>query len=221
MSRHPDPSSGNRRDGIRSTAQAARTRILDAAEALFAEQGFDSTATTAIATAAHVPKGLIFYYFPTKEAILDALIAERLPTEPISDVVALVAPGDPATSLVNLDTALNLGQNDSSVLRVIIWREAETHTDVRTHVRTLRAHLHDTTMRVLQASSPAPVSVSAVRTAATAWVSAMLSAATTDRLFGRDGLPRAHEELQNVARLIAAGMSGMTPLPRMLARAWT
>lgn len=198
----------------------ARTRILDAAEALFAERGFDATATTAIAAAAHVPKGLIFYYFPTKEAILDTLMEERLPTEPLPELTALVAPGDPETSLVNLDAALNLGNHDSSMLRVIIWREAERRSTARMHVRTLRAYLHDVTMRVLQASAPAPVPLNALRAAASTWVSAMLSAATTDRLLARDGVARAREDIRTIARLVVAGMTGMSGASGTPARLW-
>jgi AcrR family transcriptional regulator len=37
-----------------------RTRILDAAEELFAEDGFDATPTARVADAADVPKGVVF-----------------------------------------------------------------------------------------------------------------------------------------------------------------
>lgn len=185
----------------------ARELILDAAEKLIATNGFDATSTAAVAAAAGVPKGLIFYYFPTKESILTALMAERLPTEPLDDITSLVAPGDPAASLVNLDTALNLCDHHSSVMRVIIWREAETHPDVREHLRRLRSYLHDATVRILQASAPFPVRPGTLRACATAWVSAMFSAATADRLFDLDNLPRVQsDELGNVAQLVAAGM---------------
>jgi AcrR family transcriptional regulator len=189
-----------------------RSRILDAAETLFATHGFDATATATIAAAADVPKGLIFYYFPTKEAILETLVAERMPAEPITDVNSLVEPGDPAASLVNLDTALNLRDHRSSVLRVIIWREADTHPDVRTHLYRLRSNLHDITMRLLQASAPGPVQPGTLRACATTWVSAMFSAASTDRLLDLDGLPRNREDLRTVARVVAAGMTGMGKL---------
>lgn len=200
------------RPGGRRARDESRTRILDAAETLFATHGFDATATAAIAVQAGVPKGLIFYYFPTKEAILETLVAERMPAEPITDVNALVEPGDPAASLVNLDTALNLRDHRSSVLRVIIWREADTHPDVRSHLHRLRSNLHDVTMRLLQASAPGPVQPGTLRACATAWVSAMFSAASTDRLLALDGLPRNREDLRTVARVVAAGMSGMGKL---------
>ncbi|MDQ4008407.1 MAG: TetR/AcrR family transcriptional regulator, partial [Actinomycetota bacterium] len=39
----------------------SRQRILDAAEDLFARDGFDATPTARIAKKAGVPKGLVFY----------------------------------------------------------------------------------------------------------------------------------------------------------------
>ncbi|MFE3100897.1 TetR/AcrR family transcriptional regulator [Nocardia tengchongensis] len=188
----------------------ARQLILDAAESLFAANGFDATATAAIAEAAGVPKGLVFYYFPTKDAILSALMAERVPPQPIDDIDAVVVPGDPAKSLVNMDAALNLRDHDSSVLRVIMWREADTHPDVRKQLRRMRDQLLDATARVLAASAPGPVQPGTLRACAAAWVSAMLAIASTDRLHALDGLPLpTADEILNVANVVAAGMTQM------------
>ncbi|MBJ8347997.1 TetR/AcrR family transcriptional regulator [Antrihabitans sp. YC2-6] len=186
----------------------ARQLILDAAEKLFATGGFDATSTGAVASEARVPKGLVFYYFPTKEAILTALIGERLPDEPIADLGSLVAPGDPAKSLVNLDTALNLRGHTSPVLRVILWREAETHPDVRAQMRRLRRQLHELTVRLLTSSTPHPVEARTLHACATAWVSAMFAAASGDRLRAMDGMARLHnDDLGGVAQLLAAGLT--------------
>ncbi|MBY8857778.1 TetR/AcrR family transcriptional regulator [Nocardia sp. CA2R105] len=186
----------------------ARQLILDAAESLFATHGFDATATAAIATTAGVPKGLVFYYFPTKDSILSALMAERIPANPLDDIDAVVSPGDPAGSLIALDAALNLRDHHSSVLRVIMWREADTHPDVRKQLRRMRDQLLDITARVLQASAPGPVQPGTLRACAGAWVSAMLAIATTDRLHTLDGLslPTA-DEILSISKVVAAGMT--------------
>lgn len=47
--------------------------ILNAAEELFIEVGYDQTTTRAIATRANVPVGSLYQFFPDKEAILKAL----------------------------------------------------------------------------------------------------------------------------------------------------
>ncbi|MEU0504415.1 TetR/AcrR family transcriptional regulator [Nocardia sp. NPDC005998] len=203
----PKPRRGGRRRSAKVDGDA-RQLILDASEKLFAAQGFDATATAAIAEAAGVPKGLVFYYFPTKDSILSTLMAERVPAEPIGDIGTVVAPGDPAASLVNLDAALNLRDHHSSVLRVIMWREADTHPDVRRQLRRLRDQLLDTTARVLQASAPVPVQPGTLRACAAAWVSAMFAIASSDRLHALDGVPLpTADEIFNVARVVAAGMT--------------
>ncbi|RJO76470.1 TetR/AcrR family transcriptional regulator [Nocardia panacis] len=208
---HRAASGEHGRTGRRRSAKVdgdARQLILDAAEKLFAAQGFDATATAAIATAAGVPKGLVFYYFPTKDAILSTLMAERVPKHPIDDIGTVVAPGDPAASLVNLDAAINLRDHHSSVLRVIMWREADTHPDVRRQLRRLRDQLLDVTVRVLQASAPQPVRPGTLSACAAAWVSAMFTISSTDRLHALDGIPiPSAEEIFNVARVVAAGMT--------------
>lgn len=203
----PKPRRGGRRRSAKVDGDA-RQLILDASEKLFAAQGFDATATAAIAEAAGVPKGLVFYYFPTKDSILSTLMAERVPAEPIGDIGTVVAPGDPAASLVNLDAALNLRDHHSSVLRVIMWREADTHPDVRRQLRRLRDQLLDITARVLQASAPVPVQPGTLRACAAAWVSAMFAIASSDRLHALDGVPLpTADEIFNVARVVAAGMT--------------
>ena len=95
------------------TADDRRTRILDAAEELFAEDGFDATPTSRVAEAAKVPKGLVFYYFPRKIDLLLTLLQERLPA-PTKDAVSdVVRRGDPAGSLLALHRRLGLESHDS------------------------------------------------------------------------------------------------------------
>lgn len=49
-------------------------RILDVATGLFSQKGFAATRVEEIARLAGVNKALIYYYFPSKEAILDHLV---------------------------------------------------------------------------------------------------------------------------------------------------
>ena len=58
-------------------ARATRRRIVEAALALFAEQGYAATSTRQIAQAAEVSEGLIFRHFPTKLALLHAVSQQR------------------------------------------------------------------------------------------------------------------------------------------------
>lgn len=59
---------------------ARREEFLDAARVLFDEKGFESTSVDDIVQKIGVAKGLFYYYFKSKDAILSALI-DRLLTE--------------------------------------------------------------------------------------------------------------------------------------------
>ncbi len=55
-------------------SQEARERIINASIQLFSQKGFDATTTGEIASMAGVTKGLIYYYFTSKEEILNFLV---------------------------------------------------------------------------------------------------------------------------------------------------
>jgi AcrR family transcriptional regulator len=55
-------------------ATLRREQILETALRLFAEQGFAATSTRQIARAIGVTEGLIFHYFPSKEALFSAIL---------------------------------------------------------------------------------------------------------------------------------------------------
>jgi AcrR family transcriptional regulator len=53
-------------------AEATRTRILEAALAVFRERGFENATMRDVASAAEVATGAAYYYFPSKDAIVMA-----------------------------------------------------------------------------------------------------------------------------------------------------
>jgi AcrR family transcriptional regulator len=55
-----------------------RGRILDAGERLFARHGYTKTTVDEIALAASVSKGLIYLHFPSKEALLEAVLEREI-----------------------------------------------------------------------------------------------------------------------------------------------
>jgi AcrR family transcriptional regulator len=61
-----------------ATKSATRQRILEVAKDLFLPDGWHNTTTRGIAIAAGIAAGTLYNYFPTKEAIAAALIAEAL-----------------------------------------------------------------------------------------------------------------------------------------------
>jgi AcrR family transcriptional regulator len=52
-----------------------RAQILAAAQALFTEQGFDKASLREVAEKVGVTKAALYYHFPSKEALLSALLA--------------------------------------------------------------------------------------------------------------------------------------------------
>jgi len=60
-----------------------KTRILDAAERLFAHQGIEATSLRAITAEAGVNLAAVNYHFQSKEALMHAVIARRL--DPINE----------------------------------------------------------------------------------------------------------------------------------------
>lgn len=55
-------------------AEERRNEILDAADTLFAQKGFDGTSTNDILEKVGIARGTLYYHFKSKEDIMDALI---------------------------------------------------------------------------------------------------------------------------------------------------
>ncbi|MEE2730678.1 MAG: TetR/AcrR family transcriptional regulator [Pseudomonadota bacterium] len=61
-----------------SASRTTREQIVDAADQLFYEQGFDSTSFADIAAAVNLSRGNFYYHFKTKDDLLEAVIEQRL-----------------------------------------------------------------------------------------------------------------------------------------------
>ncbi|MCL2061777.1 MAG: TetR/AcrR family transcriptional regulator [Firmicutes bacterium] len=70
-----------------------RRVILDSSLELFVRKGYAATTTRDIAQKADIAVGLLFYYFPTKEAVLEELINEA--TKGTEQVIPLFTQGLP------------------------------------------------------------------------------------------------------------------------------
>jgi TetR/AcrR family transcriptional regulator, cholesterol catabolism regulator len=58
----------------RQQAELRRLQLIDTALPVFAAQGFDGTTVKELAEAAGVTQGLLYHYFPSKEALLQAAL---------------------------------------------------------------------------------------------------------------------------------------------------
>ncbi len=63
---------------MQKRAEETRTRILQAAQQLFASVGYDATGVAEICHKAGVSKGAFYHHFPTKQAVFMALLNDWL-----------------------------------------------------------------------------------------------------------------------------------------------
>jgi len=83
---------------VGSVRKRNQTKILKAAEAVFAEKGFDGATTAEIAARTGVPKANVHYYFGTKQQLYDRLIENIL--EVWLDALDVIRPdAEPAQAL--------------------------------------------------------------------------------------------------------------------------
>lgn len=83
-----------------------KTLLLDAAEKLFGENGFEATSLRDITTAADVNLAAVNYHFQSKDSLIDAVIARRI--QPVNErrLALLDAAGPAATVEQILDAFL-------------------------------------------------------------------------------------------------------------------
>lgn len=67
-------------DSIHGMASSPRGRLLSAAAGLFRDQGYERTTVRDIAAAVGIQSGSIFHHFPSKDAILYAVVEEVIKT---------------------------------------------------------------------------------------------------------------------------------------------
>lgn len=185
----------SRKDGVAD----ARVRILDAAEHLIANDGFDATPTSRIAARAKVAKGLLFHYFPRKIDLLRCLLSERLPAPPKRLASGIAERGDMPGSLLRL--AQSFTQSQSPAVTTILFREAGTHPEVGQHLEALRDGLVELTESVLDEASPQALDGQRRHGAADTYVAVLLHDANARRFNGP--LP----DLDAAAHIVAAGLA--------------
>lgn len=78
--------------------QAAESRILAAAERVFASSGFGGATMAAIADAAGLPKANLHYYFGSKQALYRTVLAETL-KDWLEPIQVITFEADPKTAI--------------------------------------------------------------------------------------------------------------------------
>ncbi len=111
---------------FRRRAEARPDEVLDAALELFMEKGFAATRVDDIARRAGLSKGAVYLYFPSKEAVLEALVRRAI--IPIADT-ALEAlrnyEGDPRIIITMVIKMLGHRFSDPRIVAIpkVVFRE--------------------------------------------------------------------------------------------------
>lgn len=96
-------------------------KILEAAELIFQEKGYDGARMQEIADQANINKGLLHYYFKSKDTLFEAIfsMAFRRMINNISNILAMEIPLDEKLDLI-IDTYMNMLLRNSSLPRFVI-----------------------------------------------------------------------------------------------------
>lgn len=125
------------------TSAPSRDAILDAAESLFAEQGFNPTTVKQIAVAAGVNVALLYYYFRDKESLYHAVL-ERVIAGFIGKVVAAFAsPASPADAVATLIRLQARALHEHPTMARLMARELLDHaaSHAKPQIASLAANL--------------------------------------------------------------------------------
>ncbi|WP_417271339.1 TetR/AcrR family transcriptional regulator [Celeribacter sp.] len=134
-----DPEASNDTPKFRRRKEDRPDELLDAAIDLFTENGFDRTRVADIAERAGLSKGAVYLYFPSKTAIIEALV-ERAVGGVADEIAATFADfnGDPRLLLGQVALHIEAKISDPRIFAVpkLVVREAATHPQLAALYRT-------------------------------------------------------------------------------------
>ena len=96
-------------------------KILEAAETVFHEKGYDGARMQEIADKASINKGLLHYYFKSKDALFDAIFSMAL-KRMMSNINSILSTDIPLEEKIDLivDGYMNMLSRNSSLPRFVI-----------------------------------------------------------------------------------------------------
>jgi len=173
-----------------STAEETRGRILAAARDLFAERGYASASIRDIADLLGMTKAALYYHFPAKQDVLEALVA------PLLDGIDAIAETARRQSPVDREEALRAFVGLMTGPDAPLWALLSDPSAVKEAARRLDARRRVTRLTQALAGGGGPASVLAVRCALGAAHSGIVGTVadhTADRSGDPDAAPGAEE----------------------------
>ncbi len=111
-----------------------RTRILQAAQRLFAHKGYDGTTTRDLASTAGVAEGTLFRYFPNKKAIL-VEIATQGWVEILTDLLTELSEMGSYKAVAQVMKRRMLHMRANIDMMRVCFLEAQFHPDLRDRIQ--------------------------------------------------------------------------------------
>jgi len=119
----------------------SRKAILKAALKLFSQKGYGETTTAEIARKVGISKGLIYNYFPSKDAILESLITESV-REALPALKVSAKTADPHSTMEQLiRNWVDLIRSDSDLMRLVL--QLHTSGTYRKIIQRKAGELHE------------------------------------------------------------------------------
>ncbi|AFZ02620.1 TetR/AcrR family transcriptional regulator [Calothrix sp. PCC 6303] len=117
-----------------TTEVQTRTRILDAAQRLFAAQGFDGTTTRDLAQAAGVAEGTLFRHFSNKKAIL-VEVATQGWVEILTDLLTELSEMGTYKAVAQVMRRRMWNMRKNADMMRVCFMEAQFHPDLRDRIQ--------------------------------------------------------------------------------------
>ncbi|NJK29552.1 MAG: TetR/AcrR family transcriptional regulator [Acaryochloridaceae cyanobacterium CSU_3_4] len=111
------------------------SRILAAAQHLFARQGFEKTTTRQLAEAAGIAEGTLFRHFENKKAILVAVVTQGW-SEMLTDLLIQLSEMGSYRSVAQMMRERMLSLHKQADLMRVCFMEAQFHPDLRDRIQT-------------------------------------------------------------------------------------
>ncbi|QKT08790.1 TetR/AcrR family transcriptional regulator [Gordonia sp. X0973] len=128
-------------------SEATRARILSAAGHVLADRGYEHTRLSAIADAAGLQAGSLYYYFDSKEELVEEALRDAVTRSHQQVVAAVDALGDGSTAGEKLfaatrsfiDARMEMGSSSPSLIRHYRALPADVRERLRPHLQAFSA----------------------------------------------------------------------------------
>ncbi|HTZ44539.1 MAG TPA: TetR/AcrR family transcriptional regulator [Jatrophihabitans sp.] len=199
------------------TQPGTRSRIVAAAVALFAEQGYDATSVNQVVARAGVAKGALYHHFESKDDLLYEVYRELVERQLAGLTEILAARNPPPQALRAIIGDMVATTAARAAEAKVFFRESHRLTDAnQQRVRAARRQIHDAvTELVRQAQQQGDFAAVASPEMVTFTVFGVINELPV--WYSPDGPKTPQQLATELADLVLSGLAGSAPMPRGIA----